>query len=156
MLKYHDYKYLKKITASPIRIIASETGVYGYTMNASGAFQAYKKAQVQTADQGTLLIMCYDRAINFLKQAREAIVSQDTGKQNEMLTKAQNILWELASCLNFEAGEIAYNLDSLYNYMIRRLVDAQYRSSVAMVDEVLGHLQEMKKSWQTIIHKKAL
>ncbi len=121
-------------------------------MNTSG-YQAYKKAQVQTADQGRLILMCYDGAINFLKQAQQCIADEDRQQQNHFLTKAQNILWELTNSLNYDAGEIAYNLDALYNYMIRRLLDADFRNDIEPVKEVIGHLQEMKESWETIILK---
>jgi len=70
-----------------------------------------------------------------------------------LLTKAQNILWELTNSLNYEAGEIAYNLDALYNYMIRRLVDADFNSNPEAVKEVIGHLSEIKSSWEAIIIK---
>jgi flagellar protein FliS len=72
---------------------------------------------------------------------------------SELLSKAQNVLWELVNGLNFEAGEIAYNLESLYNYMIRRLIDAQYQNSLEGVNEVVGYLQELRESWRTIILK---
>jgi len=123
-------------------------------MNANtNGYQAYKKVQVQTADQGQLILMCYDGAINFLKQALIAIQSGDHAARTNLLTKAQNILWELTNSLNYEAGEIAYNLDALYNYMIRRLVDADFNSNPEAVKEVIGHLSEIKSSWEAIIIK---
>ena len=120
--------------------------------NTSG-YLAYKKVQVQTADQGQLILMCYDGAINFLKQALIAMQTGDKTARTNLLTKAQNILWELTNSLNYEAGEIAYNLDALYNYMIRRLVDADFNNSPEAVKEVIGHLSEIKSSWETIILK---
>ena len=116
-------------------------------------YQAYKKTQVQTADQGNLILICYDGAISFIKQAVKAHDEQDNITMNELLTKAQNVLWELTNGLNYEAGEIAYNLESLYNYMIRRLVDAQYHNTIEPVNEVIQYLQELREAWQAIILK---
>ena len=116
-------------------------------------YQAYKKTQIQTSDQGNLILLCYDGAINFIRQAIKAHKEENVDTMSELLTKSQNVLWELINGLNFEAGEIAYNLDSLYNYMIRRLIDAQYRNTIDPLNEVIGYLQELRESWQTIILK---
>jgi flagellar protein FliS len=118
-------------------------------------YQAYKKIQVQTADQGNLILMCYDGAINFIMQAIKAHEDKNHAVMNELLTKAQNVLWELINGLNFEAGEIAYNLESLYNYMIRRLIDAQYHHTVEPANEVIGYLKELREAWQAIILKQS-
>ncbi|HVN72304.1 MAG TPA: flagellar export chaperone FliS [Desulfomonilia bacterium] len=116
-------------------------------------YQAYKKTQIQTADQGNLILMCYDGALNFIKQAIKAHDENDLAIMNEFFTKAQNVMWELTNGLNFEAGEIAYNLDSLYNYMIRRLIDAQFHNTTEPAEEVVNYLKELREAWQTIILK---
>jgi flagellar secretion chaperone FliS len=122
-------------------------------INTNG-YQAYKKTQIQTADQGKLILMCYDGAISFLMQARKAHEENKYQVRDNFFTKAQNIIWELDNSLNFEAGEIAYNLDSLYNYMIRRIIDSQYHNNDEAAKEVVHHLQELKEAWETIILKK--
>jgi flagellar secretion chaperone FliS len=116
-------------------------------------YEAYKKTQVQTADQGTLTLMCYEGAINFLKKAKKAQQDNDDQARVNNLNKAQNIIWELLNCLNFDAGEIAYNLESLYNYMIRRIIDAEYHKNIEAMDEVVTYLTELKVSWEKIIKK---
>jgi len=69
------------------------------------------------------------------------------------MTKAQNVLWELSNSLNFEAGEVAYNLESLYNYMIRRIIEAQYHSKPEIIDEIIHFMEELKGSWEKITYK---
>ncbi len=118
-------------------------------------YQAYKKTQIQTADQGNLILLCYDGAISSIKQAIKAHEDKNLIAMGESLTKAQNILWELTNSLNFEAGEIAYNLDSLYKYMIRQIMDGQYHNTIKPLNEVVAYLQELKESWQTIIRKQS-
>lgn len=122
-------------------------------MNTLG-YQAYKKTQVQTADQGRLILMCYDGAIGLLRQAQRAHAEKNYTVMNELLNKVQNIVWELTNGLNYEAGEVAYNLDALYNYMIRRIIDAQYHNSMDPTHEVITYLQELRDTWQNIIQKK--
>jgi len=85
----------------------------------------YQENQIRTADQGRLIVMLYERAIFSLKQAQEKIVAGDYYQRNQLILKAQNIILELMNTLNFEAGKIAYSLQSLYNYMIRRLILAR-------------------------------
>lgn len=121
-------------------------------MNIHG-YQAYKKTQIQTADQGRLILMCYDGAIGFLKQAQKAHAEKNYAVMNELLNKVQNVLWELTTGLNYEAGEIAYNLDALYNYMIRRVIDAVYNNTIEPTHEVLDYLQELRDTWQNIVQK---
>jgi len=121
-------------------------------MNIHG-YQAYKKTQIQTADQGRLILMCYDGAIGYLKQAQKAYAEKKYTAMNELLNKVQNILWELTAGLNYEAGEIAYNLDALYNYMIRRIIDATYNNTIEPTHEVVDYLQELRDTWQIIIQK---
>ena len=122
------------------------------SINSMG-YQTYRKTQIQTADQGSLILMCYEGAVNFLKKAKKAQQENDEQARMQALGKAQNILWELANSLNYEAGEIAYNLESLYNYMIRRIVDAEYNKNIEAVDEVVTFLQELRSSWEQIIKK---
>jgi len=52
--------------------------------------------------------------------------------------------------LNFEAGKIAYSLQSLYNYMIRRLILADQTSDQQIIQEVIKILSELKEAWETI------
>jgi flagellar secretion chaperone FliS len=116
-------------------------------------YEAYKKTQIQTADQGSLILICYDGAINFLKKAKKAQQDNDEQTRITSLNKAQGLLWELINGLNHDAGEIAYNLEALYNYMIRRIVDADYHKNLDALDEVVTYLQELKESWEKIIRK---
>jgi flagellar protein FliS len=88
-------------------------------------------------------------------QAIKAHEDKNHESMHELLTKTQNVLWELINGLNFEAGEIAYNLESLYNYMIRRLVDAQYHNTIEPANEVVGYLRDLREAWQTIILKQS-
>lgn len=121
-------------------------------MNLHG-YQAYKKTQVQTADQGKLILMCYEGAIGFLRQAQKAHTDKNYAAMNELLNKTQSVLWELTNGLNYEAGEVAYHLDALYNYMIRRIIDAVYHDTIEPTHEVINYLQELRDTWQNIIQK---
>ena len=122
------------------------------SMNMAG-YEAYRKTQVQTADQGSLILMCYDGAVGFLKKAKKAHEEKNTQLWTTFLSKTQNILWELINSLNYDTGEIAYNLESLYNYMIRRIADAEYHDNLEAVDEVIAYLSDMRETWEKIAKK---
>ncbi|MGM0370460.1 MAG: flagellar export chaperone FliS, partial [Bacillota bacterium] len=84
-------------------------------------YQKYKKTQVETADQGKLLLMLYDGAIKFSKAARKGMEEEDYEMVNNKLNRVQAIITELQTTLDMEKGkEIAENLDMLYDYMRRR------------------------------------
>jgi flagellar protein FliS len=122
------------------------------SINMAG-YEAYKKTQIQTADQGNLILMCYDGTVNYLKKAKKAHEEKNLQAWSTFLSKAQNVLWELVNSLNFDAGEISYNLDALYNYMIRRIVDAEYNTNLDAVDEVIAYLEDMRETWSKIVKK---
>ena len=72
-------------------------------------YQKYHETQVKTADQGRLILMMYDGAIIFLQQARELNKEKDFYGKSEKISKTQDIIFELISSLNMDAGIIAKN-----------------------------------------------
>jgi flagellar secretion chaperone FliS len=124
-----------------------------YAMANMMGYQAYKKTQIQTADQGSLILMCYDGAVTFLRKAKKAHEEKAFEAWATNILKAQNVIWELTNSLNFEAGEIANNLESIYNYMIRRIIDADVKRATEPLDEVIHYLLELRETWEKIIKK---
>jgi flagellar secretion chaperone FliS len=116
-------------------------------------YQAYKKTQIQTADQGTLILICYDGAVNFLRKAKKAQEDKNEAERTTFLSKAQSVILELANSLDMEVGEIAHNLEAIYNYLIRRIIDADYHKNTEAIDEVIHHLMELREAWEKIIKK---
>jgi flagellar protein FliS len=116
--------------------------------------QSYRKTSVVTSDPVRLVIMCYEGAIDSLKLAKEKIKEKDYGKKANAIIKAQDIIKELMCSLNFEkGGEIANNLDSLYNYMLRRILQGDLNKDVRPIDEVIGMFTELLSAWQEVASK---
>jgi len=112
---------------------------------------AYQQADVNTADPLKLIIMCYDGAINNLRAARECIVAHDLEGKADAFDRASDFIGELNRALDFErGGEIARNLNALYNYMQRRLMEANIRLETGTVDEIIGLLEELRSAWQEL------
>ena len=117
----------------------------------ANADNAYKNNQVMGAPQKKLIIMLYDGAIRNLKLAKIAMNEKNIEKANNTLIKAQNIILELMSTLNFEAGgEIAKNLHALYQYMYEKTIAANVEKNPDHADEVIKFLEELKEVWEQI------
>lgn len=120
-------------------------------MNHAYAKDVYRNNQVTTAPQKKLIIMLYDGAIRNLKLAEIAMENKDIEKINTHLIKAQDIIMELMTTLNFEAGgDIAQNLYQLYDYMYFRLVRANIDKNIDYVKEVKKYMEELRDAWEQI------
>jgi flagellar protein FliS len=115
---------------------------------------AYRKTNVLTANPKRLVIMCYEGAINYLKVVKAKYLSGEMEEKARALQKVYDILDELLCALDLErGGEIARNLQALYNYMRRRLLDADVIADMKGVDEVINMMEELKDAWETISEK---
>lgn len=95
------------------------------------------------------LIMLYDGAINYIKQAKEAIVQNDHETRYNSLEKAISIVAGLNSCLNFneQTEETAKALDKYYYDIDIKLLNIQCFYSLEECDEVIEDLQTLRKAW---------
>jgi len=116
--------------------------------------QSYRKTNITTSDPVKLVIMCYEGAIDSLKLAKEKIKEKDYEKKAKAIIKAQDIIEELICSLDFEkGGEIANNLESIYNYMLRRILQGDLNKDVGPIDEVIGMFTELLSAWQEVASK---
>jgi flagellar protein FliS len=111
----------------------------------------YKRSNIETAGKLDLIIMCYETAILCLTQVKVHIKDKNVEKKAYKLQKAINIITELQCWLNMEKGGlIAKNLDSLYTYLIKRLLVADIQKDETAYDESIRILSELKEAWQAI------
>lgn len=112
----------------------------------------YQKSSIETASREQILIMLYDGAIQFLNKAKIAIQNSDFEAINNNLIGAQNIIQEFINSMDREvAPQLAENLISLYEYFIRRLVQANMKRQIEPVDEVLKYMKSLKATWEKAI-----
>jgi flagellar protein FliS len=111
----------------------------------------YQKVQVETADKGKLIILLYDGALKFLKFSRLAIEEDDLEGANNNLLRCQDIITELITSLNPEAGEVAKNLFSIYDYLLYLLIQANIKKDQDSIDQVEKMLLELKETWLNIL-----
>lgn len=116
--------------------------------------QSYRKTNVTTSDPARLIILCYEGAIDSLKLAKQKMKEKDYKKKEKAIINAQDIINELLCSLDFErGGEIAINLSSLYNYMIRRILHGDVNRDMGAIDEVIGMLNELLFAWRELALK---
>ena len=114
------------------------------------AQNAYKQNSVTTASPGELTLMLYNGCLKFLHKAKLAIQEKNIQEKNTNLIKSQAIISELMSTLNMDI-EVSKNMFALYEYINRRLVEANIQSDVAIIEEVEGLVTEFRDTWKEVI-----
>ena len=113
-------------------------------------YQAYQSNAVTTASPGEVTLMLYNGCLRFMKAARTAIEKKDIEKKNENLIKAQNIISELRVTLNMEL-EVSNNLMAMYEYIMRRLIEANVKNDTAILDEAAELVTDLRDTWKQAV-----
>lgn len=124
-------------------------------MNAYSAVQHYSSVKVhsgvETASPHRLIQMLFEGALERIAQAKGAMAQRQIARKGELIGKAVAIVGGLQGSLNDkEGGSLAENLDELYDYIIRRLTQANFENNTAYLDECGRLLGEIKTAWDTI------
>lgn len=107
----------------------------------------YQQNQILTASPERILIMLYDGAIRFTRQAIIGIEENKPALRREGISRAMAIVTEFANTLDHKVGgEMAENLDGLYHFMIRELTEAR-KGDVAKLRVVEGLLVDLRATW---------
>ncbi len=120
-----------------------------------GSLQAYKRvsvdSQLTSASPHRVISMLMAGAIERLIQGKAAMQQGSIAVKGERLGKALDIVISLRSCLSMEdGGDIASNLDSLYDFMIQQIYKANQDNVPEPVDDVIDMLREIKVAWDQI------
>lgn len=91
--------------------------------------------------------LLYEAGLNNLEEAKAAINEKEFLLANEKLQKVNDIVERLGGGLNYEAGIIADQLDTVYNYMSDRVIHANYHKDVTAIDEVIQLLTQIASAW---------
>ena len=116
-------------------------------------YQNYKKQEVEGATRGKIVILLFEGAIRFLRKASKAIDEKNIQDSHNNIIKAENILYELMSTLNMDAGEIASNLMRLYDFMIWQLIEANRDKDKNKVESVIELLLPLCDAWKQIVEQ---
>ncbi len=124
-------------------------------MNANAALKSYTnvhyEGQVAGASPQRLIQMLYEGVLERIAQAKGAMQQKNFELKGKKVSDAINIVMALRDSLNFEqGGEIAYNLDALYDYIARTLWQAHAKNSLKQLDEVSGLIDEVYSAWKQL------
>ncbi|MBU5212187.1 flagellar export chaperone FliS [Heyndrickxia oleronia] len=119
-------------------------------MSINNPYQTYKNNTTVTASPGELTLMLYDGCIKFVNHAKKAIENKNIGDKNLYIQKSQNIIQELMVTLKMEYP-ISKNMMSLYDYINRRLIEANIKSDVSILEEVEELVTEFRDTWKQVI-----
>lgn len=114
------------------------------------AQNAYKQNSVTTASPGELTLMLYNGCLKFLHKAKLAIQEKNIQEKNTNLQKAQSIIGELMSTLNMDV-EVSKQLLPLYEFLNRRLIEANIQNDATIIEEVEGFVTEFRDTWKEVI-----
>jgi flagellar protein FliS len=118
------------------------------------AYQVYRQTQTQTAAPGELVLLLYRGAVRFLTAAIDAIEARNIAEAHDKLVKAQAIVSNLLESLDVErGGDVARNLSALYEYMLRRLLEANIRKDAQPAREVQVLLRELLPAWEAAVRE---
>lgn len=119
-------------------------------MNPYATPQAYRQNSVLTASPGQLVVMLYDGAIRFLRQAELAMEEGAVAHTNDRMQRAEAIIDELLATLNMDAGEISGRLQAIYTFCRSELIAARIERSPRKIKQVIGLLSELREAWAEI------
>ena len=122
-----------------------------YNSGAKQYQQVNVTSEVLDADPHRLIQLLMEAALTRMSQAKGAIERNEMESKAHLLGRVMEIIHTLQGSLNHDAGgEVATNLDRLYDYMNRRLLMASARNDVSMVDEVMALMLQVKQGWDGI------
>ncbi|RLQ96783.1 flagellar export chaperone FliS [Falsibacillus albus] len=119
-------------------------------MAVNNPYQTYQNNSVSTASPGELTLMLYNGCLKFINLAKQAISKKEVEAKNTNILKAQKIIQELMVTLNTDV-EVSQNMMALYDYMNRRLIEANIQNDISILEEVEGMCTEFRDTWKQVI-----
>ena len=122
---------------------------------------AYRQLSVSSdalaASPHQLIVMLFDGALDAIATAQAQLRRHDTEGKGRSITRAIDIIGSgLAASLDLrQGGEIAQNLASLYDYLVRQLVAANVQNDDRLLEQCATLLQDLRDSWVAIGHSAA-
>ena len=120
---------------------------------------SYRKAQINTASPGQRVVMMYEGLVRELKKARNSTlkINEDIKAieaSHNAFDLCQKIILELKLALDMEnGGEIAENLNNLYEFWIEQLSDANRLKEAGKITPVIQMAEELKDTWKEAAKK---
>lgn len=123
-------------------------------MQYGNAADTYRRNQIMSASPEKLIVLLYDGAIQQLNRAKAGLDgdSKQSADVGIALGKAMAILGELRSSLDLErGGEIAQNLDRLYDFCLDQVYTTNIERSADPIEPPIRVLRTLKEGWDAIV-----
>jgi flagellar protein FliS len=111
---------------------------------------AYRQQSILTAPPGRLVVMLYDGMNRFLLQASTAMRNGDQRTADERMRRGEAIIDHLNETLDMSQGKIAENLEGIYVFCKRQLLEARVERDPAKIDTARRLLGELGEAWTEI------
>jgi flagellar protein FliS len=108
---------------------------------------AYQQSSILTATPERLVVMLYDGALRFFYQAAVAMRDGSRPLAEEKLRRGEAIVDHLIKTLDMSAGDVAQNLEGIYVFCKRLLMEARFEQDADKVEQVRALLGELRESW---------
>ncbi len=113
---------------------------------AANPYVQYRQNAVQTAAPGELTLMLYSGLVKFIRQSIIAIEQKDLKASNDALIRSQEIVAYLNETLD-HGFELSKSLSAIYEYMGRRLMEANVKKDAGIAGEMLGMAEGLRDTW---------
>lgn len=116
----------------------------------SNPYERYKSNSIAVASPEQLLIMLVDGAVKYTKVARLALIKGDKERAHKELIRVQEIFGELIRTLDPNAGDFAGELLIIYSCIRQKLIEANIKKDVLIIDEVLPLIENVRDTWHEV------
>ncbi|WP_338021106.1 flagellar export chaperone FliS [Bacillus piscicola] len=122
------------------------------TPGAAGSSQtnAYQQNALQTASPGDLTLLLYNGCLKFIAKADQALAANNIEEKNKYIIRAQDIIRELMVTLKTDS-ETGENMFQLYDFIHRRLVDANVNNDNKALEEARELVTDFRDTWKEMI-----
>jgi flagellar secretion chaperone FliS len=118
--------------------------------NVTASHAAYRRGTVLAATPAQLVVLLYDGARRFLRQAAIAMRDGEVERAHNTLRRGERIVRHLDGTLDFEQGELPQRLHAVYLFCLAQLNAARLSQDPAKVEEVSELLGELRDAWSQV------
>lgn len=110
------------------------------------------KARVESASPGQLVVLLFEGLLTALVEARAAILDRDLEKKGQKISAAMSIVLTLRESLDVTLdSDLPHNIDLLYDYIQRKMIEINQTMDVDSIDEVVELVVTLKSGWDQIV-----
>ncbi len=119
--------------------------------NVAASQAAYLRGEVLAATPGRLVVLLYDGARRFLRQAAIAMRAGEIERAHNTLRRGERIIGHLDGTLDFDQGEVPQHLHQIYTFCLAYLNSARFSQDAGKVEEVAELLGELRDAFSRVL-----